>query len=298
MANLLADPDSGLTPAQLAARHGLRVAGERPSISRYSGQLWRYRHFISAYAQAKLTASFSNARLGQLWQVLTPLTNAAVYFLIFGLVLEQNRNIPNFIAYLTTGLFIFNFTQVSVQQGTQAISGNLGLIRALHFPRACLPLAITATQFQQLLGSMVVLLAIVVATGEPITLMWLMLVPAVLLQTVFNAGLTMVVARLGAKATDLKQVMPFVLRAWMYGSGVLYSVNLFAENLPGWATAVVQFNPMLVYIELARISLLEDTHLLNDSLPLTWLIALGWAAVAGLGGYFYFWRGEQEYGRG
>ncbi|MEV4711145.1 ABC transporter permease [Micromonospora sp. NPDC049374] len=298
MANLLADPDSGLTPAQLAARHGLRVAGERPSIVAYSGQLWRYRHFISAYSHAKLTASFSNARLGQLWQVLTPLSNAAVYFLIFGVVLEQSRGMDNFIAYLTTGVFIFNFTQVSLQQGTQAISGNLGLIRALHFPRASLPLAITATQLQQLLGSLLVLMVIVVATGEPITLMWLMLVPAVLLQTIFNAGLTMAMARLGAKATDLKQVMPFILRAWMYGSGVLYSVTLFAENLPGWATGIVQFNPMLVYIELARISLLENTHLLNESLPLTWLIAFGWAVVAGLGGYFYFWRGEQEYGRG
>ncbi|MEU5550413.1 ABC transporter permease [Micromonospora sp. NPDC047793] len=299
MANTaLADPDSGLTPAQLATRHGLRVAGERPSLRRYSGELWRYRHFIAAYANAKLTASFSNARLGQLWQVLTPLTNAAVYYLIFGVVLEQSRGIPNFIAYLTTGLFIFNFTQTTVQQGTQAISGNLGLIRALHFPRACLPLAITTTQFQQLLGSLVVLVCIVVATGEPITLMWLMLVPAVLLQTVFNAGLTMVVARLGAKATDLKQVMPFVLRAWMYGSGVLYSVTLFSENLPGWATGIVQFNPMLVYIELARSALLEETPLLNDSLPLTWLIAVGWAVVMGIGGYLYFWRGEQEYGRG
>ncbi len=298
MANALADPESGLTPAQLAARHGLRMAGERPSLSRYTRQLWQYRHFISAYSNAKLTASFSNARLGQVWQVLTPLTNAAVYFLIFGVVLQQNRGMDNFIAYLTAGLFIFNFTQTSVQQGTQAISGNLGLIRALHFPRACLPLAITATQFQQLLGSMVVLLGIVLATGEPITFKWLMLVPAILLQTIFNAGLTMTVARLGAKATDLKQVMPFVLRAWMYGSGVLYSVELFAEELPGWATAVVQFNPMLVYIELARVALLENTPLLNSSLPLTWLIAVGWTLVMGVGGYLYFWRGEQEYGRG
>ncbi|AEB43881.1 MULTISPECIES: ABC transporter permease [Micromonospora] len=299
MANsTLADPDSGLPPAQLAARHGLRMAGQRPSLGTYSRQLWRYRHFITAYANAKLAASFSNARLGQLWQVLTPLSNAAVYYLIFGLVLQQSRGMDNFIAYLTAGLFIFNFTQTSVQQGTQAISGNLGLIRALHFPRASLPLAITITQFQQLLGSMVVLIAIVLVTGEPITLMWLMLVPAVLLQTVFNAGLTMTVARLGAKATDLKQVMPFILRTWMYGSGVLYSVELFAENLPGWATAIVQFNPMLVYIELARVALLENTPLLNDSLPLTWLVAIGWSLVMGLGGYLYFWRGEQEYGRG
>ncbi|MDO3705915.1 ABC transporter permease [Micromonospora sp. C28SCA-DRY-2] len=293
----LADPDAGLTQAQLAARYGLRVAGERPSLAEYSRRLWHYRHFISAYANAKLVASFSNAKLGQLWQVLTPLTNAAVYYLIFGLVLEQ-REIPNFIAYLCTGLFIFNFTQTAVQNGTQSITGNLGLIRALHFPRACLPLAVTVTQFQQLLGAMVVLIAIVLVTGEPITLAWLVLVPAILLQTIFNAGLTMAVARLGAKVADLKQVMPFLLRAWMYGSGVLYSVTLFEENLPGWATRLVELNPMLVYIELGRVALLEDAPLLNSSLSQLWLVAVGWAIVMGAGGFLYFWRGEQEYGRG
>ncbi|KAB1939855.1 ABC transporter permease [Micromonospora sp. ALFpr18c] len=292
----LVDPDTGLTQAQLAARHGLRVAGERPSLVEYSRRLWAYRHFIAAYANAKLVASYSNAKLGQLWQVLTPLTNAAVYYLIFGVVLAQN-SIPNFIAYLTTGLFIFNFTQSAVLAGTQSISSNLGLIRALHFPRASLPLSTTITQFQQLLASMVVLIGIVLVTGEPITLKWLLLAPALLLQAVFNAGVVLLVARLGSKSSDLKQVMPFVMRTWMYGSGVLYSVSLF-ERLPAWATTLVQYNPLLVYIELARYSLLEQAPLLNESLTQLWLVAAGWALVAGIGGFIYFWRGEQEYGRG
>ncbi|MFG1951453.1 ABC transporter permease [Micromonospora sp. NPDC048830] len=298
MANTaLADPDAGLTQAQLAARYGLRVAGERPSLAEYTRRLWAYRHFIAAYSNAKLVASFSNARLGQLWQVLTPLTNAAVYYLIFGVVLNQN-SIPNFIAYLTAGLFIFNFTQTTVQNGTQSITSNLGLIRALHFPRACLPLAVMLTQFQQLLASLLVLVGIVLVTGEPLTVEWLLLVPTVLLQAVFNAGLTMTVARMGAKIADLKQVMPFVLRTWMYGSGVLYSVALFEERLPGWATRLVEANPMLVYIELARHALLEGAPLLSSSMLQAWAYAVGWALLMGVGGFIYFWRGEQEYGRG
>ncbi|MEO3776415.1 ABC transporter permease [Micromonospora sp. B11E3] len=298
MANTaLADPDAGLTQAQLAARYGLRVAGERPSLAEYTRRLWAYRHFIAAYSNAKLVASFSNARLGQLWQVLTPLTNAAVYYLIFGVVLDQN-SIPNFIAYLTAGLFIFNFTQTTVQNGTQSITGNLGLIRALHFPRACLPLAVMLTQFQQLMASLLVLVGIVLVTGEPLTVEWLLLVPTVLLQAVFNAGLTMTVARMGAKIADLKQVMPFVLRTWMYGSGVLYSVALFEERLPGWATRLVEANPMLVYIELARHALLEGAPLLSSSMLQAWAYAVGWALLMGVGGFIYFWRGEQEYGRG
>ncbi|SCL32200.1 teichoic acid transport system permease protein [Micromonospora pallida] len=298
MANTaVADADSGLTGAQLAARYGLSVAGARPTLAAYTRQLWAYRHFISAYANARLVATFSRARLGQLWQVLTPLTNAAVYYLIFGVILDTKDGIPNFIAYLCVGLFVFNFTQSVAMGGTQAISGNLGLIRALHFPRASLPFAVTLTQFQHLVSAMVVLVAIVLVTGEPITLEWLLVLPAMLLQTIFNVGLSLALARVGAKVTDLKQVMPFVMRTWMYGSGVLYSVDAFAENLPRPLATLVEFNPLLIYIELVRHALLEGSPL-TSSAPRLWLLATAWSILVGVSGYVYFWRGEQEYGRG
>lgn len=293
----VADADSGLSGAQLAARYGLNVAGARPSLAAYTRQLWSYRHFITAYANAKLVASFSQARLGQLWQVLTPLTNAAVYFLIFGVILNTAAGVDNFIAYLCVGLFVFSFTQSVVLGGTQAIAGNLGLIRALHFPRACLPAAVTLTQLQHLVSAMVVLIGIVLVTGEPITMEWLLLIPAMLVQSVFNVGLALGMARIGSKMTDLKQLMPFVMRTWMYGSGVLYSVDKFAENLPGWAVSIVHANPLLIYIELFRHALLEDT-VLTAAAPRLWLVGTIWALVVGIGGYVYFWRGEQEYGRG
>ena len=298
MANTaVADAGSGLSRAELAARHGLTVAGARPTLAAYVKQVWSYRHFITTYANAKAVSAFSQARLGQAWQVLTPLTNAAVYFLIFGVILNTKRNVPNFIAYLCVGVFVFTFTQAAVMGGTRAISGNLGLIRALHFPRASLPIATTLTQFRNLLYAMAVLVVIVLATGEPIALEWLLVVPAILLMTVFNAGLAMILARLGSKLTDMKQIMPFVMRTWMYGSGVLYSVKVFEENLPALVAQLVHINPLLVYIELVRHAMLENTPL-TSSAPVLWLLAVAWAVVVGLGGFIYFWRGEQEYGRG
>lgn len=298
MANTaVVDPNAGLSQAQLAARYGLGVAGRRPSLVEYTRRLWSYRHFTTAYANARLVASFSGTRLGQLWQVLTPLTNAAVYFLIFGVVIGTNDTVPNFIPYLCTGLFIFNFTQAVVLAGVQSITGNLGLIRALHFPRACLPIAVTLTQFQNLLASMAVLAVIVLVTGEPLTVEWLLIVPALLLQSVFNAGAAMAVARLGSKLTDLKQVIPFVMRTWMYASGVLYSTALFEEHLPGAVTRLMHFNPLLVYIELAREALVDSAPLAVPATQL-WLLGAAWALVVGVGGFVYFWRGEQEYGRG
>jgi teichoic acid transport system permease protein len=300
MANTaVADPNSGVTRAQLAQRHGLRVAGERPPLAEYTRKLWAYRHFMTAYSRAKVASSFSQTQLGQLWQVLTPLTNAAVYYLIFGVIVSSNRSVSNFIAYLCTGVFIFMFTQSAALQGTSAITGNLGLIRALQFPRAALPVTVTLVQLQQLLMSMVVLAAIVLLTGEPLTFRWLLIAPMLLLQSIFNVGLTMVMARLGSKITDLKQVMPFVLRTWLYASGVLYPVKLFREHLPHWAATLLEANPPLVFIELARYSLLESHQANLVSPPMRlWAMALAWAVVMGVGGFVYFWRGEKEYGRG
>jgi teichoic acid transport system permease protein len=287
----------GLSPKELAERHGLSVAGARPSLPAYIRQVWSYRHFITAYANAKVAAAFTTVRLGRLWQVLTPLTNAAVYYLIFGLIVKTGHGIPNFIAYLCTGLFVFNFTQTVVLGGIQSISGNLGLVRALHFPRASLPIALTLTQLQNLAASILVLCVIVLVTGEPITVEWLLVIPALLLQSIFNAGLAMGLARLGAKMLDLKNLVPFVMRTWMYGSGVLYSVAAFVQHLPPWAATIMKINPMLIYIELMRHALLEGAPLASPP-GQAWLLATGWALLAGVGGFVYFWRGEQEYGRG
>ena len=68
---------------------------------------------------------------------------------------------------------------------------NITLIRALHFPRACLPLAYVLVELQQLLLSMLVLFAIVLGTGEPLTWYWLLLVHGVPVETGCDIGSVM-----------------------------------------------------------------------------------------------------------
>jgi teichoic acid transport system permease protein len=293
----VADPETGLTLEQLAARHGLDSAGKLPSLPAYVRQLWSYRHFISSYANAKASSSLGNTHLGMLWQVLTPLLNAGVYYLIFGVVLNTRGSVDNFIAYLCTGVFLFGFTQTVTQAGVQAITSNLGIIRALHFPRASLPIAIVLVELRNMVASMSVLIAIVLVTGEPITLEWLFIAPILALQATFNAGLAMGGARLGSKFTDIKQLIPFIMRVWMYGSAVLYPVQRFTDHLDGWKLAVVEANPLLIYIELMRHSLMEGIELAGDVGKL-WIQGIVWAVVVGIGGFVYFWRGEKGYGRG
>lgn len=284
----------------LARRHGLAVSGARPTLPAYVRGLWGRRHFIRAFSTAKLTAQYSQAKLGQLWQVMTPLLNAAVYYFIFGVLLQTKKGVPDYIPFLVTGVFIWTFTQSSILAGTRAISGNLGLVRALHFPRAALPISFCLQQLQQLLFSMGALVVILLAFGVPPAVSWVLAIPALVLQFTFNAGVSMILARVGAKTPDIAQLMPFVLRTWMYVSGVMWSIDhLLAQHdsLPSWIGTALQANPAAIYIDLMRFALIDSFHA-SQLPPHVWAIATGWALLAGVGGFIYFWKAEETYGRG
>jgi teichoic acid transport system permease protein len=292
--------------AEFAARHGLNRRAARPPLTRYIAELWQRRTFIWNFATAKSMSMYTASRLGQVWQVLTPLLNAGVYYLVFGLLLGTNKGITNYPAFLITGVFVFTFTQRSLTAGAKSIANNLSLIRALHFPRAALPFAHVIVELQQLLISMVVLLVLVVVTGEPVTWSFLLLVPALALQLVFNMGISLAIARLGGFVRDIQQLLPFMTRTWLYMSGVFFLVpqksQTLIDNGWGWVAGILEANPGAVYIELVRTALLDTYH--SDIRPYDvntahlWLYAVVWAVVAFIGGFWYFYRAEERYGRG
>jgi len=78
---------------------------------------------------------------------------------------------------------------------------------------------------------------------------------------------------------------------------VLYPVQRFTDHLDGWKLAVVEANPLLIYIELMRHALMEGIELAGTPGKL-WIQGVAWAVVVGISGFVYFWRGEKGYGRG
>jgi teichoic acid transport system permease protein len=330
------DGGDGLSLADYAMEHGLRPSAERPSIPAYLRQLWRRVHFILAFATARNIAMYTEARLGQLWQVLTPLLNAGVYWLIFGKLLDINRGIPNYLGFVVTGVFVFNFTQRAFISTSKVMTESLELIRALHFPRAALPLAYVMIEFQQMLLSMVVLVPILLLTHEPVTWYWLLAIPALLLQTIFNVGVGLLAARLGSQVNDFSQLLPFLMRTWLYASGVLFSIQTLGHAVNSKIIALLEINPAALYITLVRNALMVTQR---ESAPGTkpynalrclqwrtfghtphtpekyqlysaychytganpahfWYYAIGWAVVSIIVGFYFFWRAETRYGRG
>ncbi len=257
----------------------------------YLRSLWARREFALAIPQAELRAQHRNTVLGSFWHLLNPILQVSVYFLVFGKILNVSRGVDNFIAFLTVGVFVFHFITKSINAGAKSITSNEGLIRAIAFPRAILPLAAVLSEFASFGYAFVTMLTVVLLTGEAVTVTWLVALPVVALVTVFNTGAALFVARLSDHFRDVQQVLPFIIRLWFYGSGVIWPAFRLVRNYPQWEW-VLTANPAFAYMELMRAGLIGD----HWGTPELWLSATAWALVSLVVGFFFFRGREHEYG--
>ncbi|MFC7877382.1 ABC transporter permease [Isoptericola sp. NPDC057391] len=271
----------------------LAPVGARPPIRTYLGQIWKRRHFLWAEARAKVTSGTRETLLGQAWLVVNPMLNGLAYYLIFGLVLGAKAGIENFIGYLIIGVFLFQFTSQSVVNGAKSISSGRNLIRAFAFPRASLPVSVVLRGVLNLapaLGAMFVLL-VTLPEKEHWTAAAAFFPVVLALQVLFVTGLALLLARAASALPDLNQLISVLMRFWLYGSAVFFSIERF-ENYP-WIVGIMEANPMYMVLDAAR-----DT-LLYGAVPAlsTWIGLSAWAVGTLLVGFLVFWQAEESYGR-
>ena len=285
--------------ATLAKEHGLQQIGVRPPLRRYLRDLWGRRQFIWTMATSNAYVQNRDNYLGQFWSILNPLLWSAVYFLAFGLLLGARGDMDTtaYIAFLTTGMFMFRFISTAMAGGARSITGNISLVRSLHFPRAALPISTALTELVLLLPALLVLCLIVGAAGQGPGWAWLLFPAAVILVALFCIGLTLITSRLVADIRDLSNLMPFFIRILLYTSGVFFAIETFKDrfydNGAAWLYLIIENQPVAAYLNLVRSTLLDDVALE----PRLWILGAGYAAVFIVGGFLYFWRAEERYGR-
>lgn len=298
--------EDGSSAQALAERWGLRQLGGRPSVLAYLKQLWQRRHFAQELARSRFRAENEADRLGVAWIVLRPLINAAVYGTVFGVIMISDKRPPDYLPWLVTGIFAFQFFASCLADGARSIINNMGLVTTLHFPRAVLPISIVHQQLLAMGWMLLALSAIVVANGNGIRPGWLQVIPAVALYTLFNLGVAFVTARITIHLRDVAQLIPFISRMFFYLSGVFASLQSLMHSRPHML-AIAEANPIYVFLTLIRVGFLGEQavfavpgtkHEYYAYDPArTWIYAMAWALGMLLVGFVFFWRAEDRYGR-
>jgi teichoic acid transport system permease protein len=173
----------------------------------------------------------------------------------------------------------------------------MGLVTTLRFPRAVLPISVVLQQIFGLLWMVAMMLFLVLLTGERPRLTWPLIVPALLLMTLFNLGVAFIAARLTIHLRDVTQLIPFITRIIFYLSGIFFQVSKVAHGHPK-IEFLLAINPVHVYITLVRVALLGPEIVGPTWDPVqAWTAGLIWGLGALIVGFLYFWRAEDRYGR-
>lgn len=275
-----------------AAENGLKRVGARPSLFAYLREAWAKREFALTLASFTNASQSAQNRLGRWWLILTPALQGGMYGIIFGFIMGTANRPAHFIEYLFCGVFLFSFMQQSFTSGATSITGNAGLVKSLSFPRVLLPFSAAIQQFINLLPQLGLLLVTLLLFGNPITLQWLLFIPAILLMLMFGIGSSMFAARLTVQFADLNQLLPFVFRLVFYSSGIFYSVENILSKYP-IAYEIMKFNPYSSFLTLARGLLIKDYSVTAT----TWWLCAGWAVLLPLVSVVLFWAVEERHGR-
>ncbi|AJI79487.1 ABC-type polysaccharide/polyol phosphate export systems, permease component [Corynebacterium singulare] len=278
---------------QIVNPEGLHPLATRPSLREYISQLWERRFFIAADARAKALRTTRDYRLWQLWLVLNPLFDVALYGFLFGMLMKTSRGIENFIGFLFIGIIFMSMMTGLMNSGISLMQSSRSMIRAFQFPRASIPFSTTLrSMIDNVLPAIVALMAAFLfqwGTGPSWTLIFV--VPLFLLIHVFGCGLMMITARLTAQVPEAKTILGLVSRGLFFLSGVMFSIDRFAGH--SVVHQIMTANPCYIFLTAVRDSSIYRTA---PSL-VTWGELLAWSLGIFSLGFIFFWRAEDKYVR-
>ncbi len=270
---------------------GLQRVGVAASLGRYLRDLWAWRSFVITVPLNDMRAQNQDTVFGQLWHLLNPLLLALIYYVIFGLILGISRGgVDNYVAFLIVGVITFNYTRTSTRSGAGIIVRNRKLVQSINFPRVALPISALLENVLSHVIAIGVMWVVLVATGIRPSTTWLLVGPIIVIQSLFNLGLAMFVARFAFHFRDTQQFLPYALRIWFYVSGVLIPIEARFVAMPT-ARAILQANPIYIIIDVSRDAFMYGVV---DQQQLA--VAAAWALALFVGGFWYFRRAEHEYG--
>lgn len=243
----------------------------------YVKALWSRREFAWYMALGNLKARNASTALGLFWWVLNPMLLGAVYYIVFGVILDVSRDL----SYLLSGMFVFYYTATALTGGANSIISNSRLLVNLSFPRLIMPIVAITEAGIGFLAS-IPALYLIIGLSDGIWPEWNILwgLPiAFAIQTVFNLGLAAITARIAVPFRDINNLLPYVSRIWLYVSPIIIPASYAAGLKSPWDT-VYNLNPMVPIIGLYRTALLGypfESWMLYAGLA--WAIGLAVVAI-------------------
>ncbi|MDW3865721.1 MULTISPECIES: ABC transporter permease [Staphylococcus] len=219
----------------------------------------QYKHSTQIFKLAiyNIKSEYANHYLGIFWNVLQPLLQLIVYYLVFGLGLRSGgdelvNGIP-FIIHLITGLFPWLFISQGINSGASAITKNISLLSKMTFPSSVfLSITLTNNVINLFITTSIIFLISLFNLSIP---MWQYLYFFYFLFSaiVLVYSISLITSTMVVLIKDIKNLLQNIIRMLFFMTPIFWAVEESNEILK----TLVKLNPFSYLIEIYRLSFVQ-----------------------------------------
>lgn len=219
-------------------------------------QLKNFR-FIFRMSKYEESATYQSHYLGLLWQILNPLIQVGIYYLIFGLGLRGGRNVDGvpYIVWMLLGLIPWIYITQSFTGASRSIYRQVNLASKMKFPVSVLPTITIVSNLTNFFPMIVVVIVTLFAHGFMPTIYWLQFFYYLFCMIFFLFSFSIFNATIATVIRDYQIVLQSSMRLLFYISGTIW--NFETANLPRWIVQILKLNPFFYITSGFRDSLMS-----------------------------------------
>jgi ABC-type polysaccharide/polyol phosphate export permease len=260
----------------------LCTPGRRPGqggkgVTAYFCAIWQCRYFWLSLVKMDLRTRYRRSLLGMGWSLLNPIAMTAIFCVVFVGVFGGG-DIGGYGAYLLAGLSCWQFLTGACLQGCQCFYRGESYIRQYPAPLAIYPLRIVLGCMIHFLLALAVVLVLIwgVRGFGNLRSIW-MLVPSLTLLFLLGWSLAILAGFATVHFHDTPHLMEILFQILFYATPIMYFGEMLSDKGLGW---LVRFNPVLPFLDLIRVPILENHLPSLHTLGMAGLITVGTAAAS------------------
>ncbi|MGQ9916128.1 MAG: ABC transporter permease [Bryobacteraceae bacterium] len=185
---------------------------------------------------------YRNMSLGVFWSLLNPLTMMAILTFVFTQVFQSR--IPHYPLYVLCGLIPYNFFTLSWVTATLSISENPALVKRVPLQTALLPLVSVLSNTLHLAIQLLLVLALVLWYGLPVTWHYAWLPVIWVLELLFIYGLSLATSSLHVVVRDVRYLVESLNLVLFWLVPIFYSFAM----VPQQYKSLYEFNPVAALV--------------------------------------------------
>ena len=234
--------------------------------------LYQYRHYILRNALADVRHKYSGTGLGLFWNVITPLTQIAVYAVVFSQIMRARLPDGSWVLYLSSGILTWGAFNECVQRGLHAFRENAPYLKKLPIPEQVFVARSAASATFSLGISLAMLLLLATLSHREFDPKWLLVLPVCVLWQAMGFGLGLMLGTVNVFIRDVAPIVGMVFQMWFWTVPIIYPDSI----LPAPMQVAAKFNPPYPCLRTIHDLLVYST------MPPAWVWAamIGWTTLA------------------